>query len=117
MRRVCFLLLWYHYGLHQLGLFSYGLYVILCIRERVLCVLVQDCQNGGEFARHHLMYLRSPFAFENNNNYHPIIIITIFFYQPVFHLHTPRYRLVGNLSFWFAFVLFGGVLVSLVAWW
>ena len=64
MRRVCFLLLWYHYGLHRLGLFSYGLYVILCIRERVLCVFVQDCQNGGEFARHHLMYLRSRLAFK-----------------------------------------------------
>ena len=79
-------------------------------------MFVQDCQNGGEFARHHLMYLRSRLAFENNNKYHPIIINTIFFYQPVFHLHTPRYRLVGNPSFLFAFVLFGRVLVSLVAW-
>ena len=67
-----FLLLWYHYRLHQLGLFSYGLYVISCIRERVLFVFVQDCQNGSEFARYHLMYSRSCFAFDNNNNYHPI---------------------------------------------
>ena len=91
MRRVCFLLLWYHYRLHRLGLFSYGLYVILCIRERVLCVFLQDCQNGGEFARHHLMYLRSRLAFENNNNHHPIsssskkssLINPFFIYTPL----------------------------------
>ena len=35
-------------------------------------MFVQDCQNSGKFARHHLMYLRSCLAFENNNNYHPI---------------------------------------------
>ena len=73
MRGGCFPFLWYHYGLHRLGLFSYGLYVISCIRERVLCVFVQDCQNGGEFARHHhLMYLRSRLAFKKNNNNYPL---------------------------------------------
>ena len=110
---MCFLLLCYHYGLHRLGLFSYDLYVISCMRGAVLCVFVQDCQNGGEFARHHLMYLRSRLAFENNNNYHPIpssssqssSINPFFIYTPLGLVlsatHLSGSHLLGSVESWF----------------
>ena len=115
-RGLCFLLLCYHYGLHRLGLFSFDLYVISCIWGAVLCVFVQDCQNGGEFARHHLMYLRLRLAFENNNNYHPISSsssqsssINSFFF-----IYTPLGLVLSATHlFWFAFARFGRALVPL----
>ena len=83
----------------------------------VLYVFVQDCQNGGEFACCHPMYLRLCFAFKNNNNYHPIILIIYLFLKiRLSSAHNLGIALSAAISP-FALVPFDRFLFSLVAWW
>ena len=71
----------YYYGYYQLGLFSFTACIsVTCIWGRTVCFCEGgDCENGGEFAHHRVVYLRSRSALLNNNNTLPIIIIIIIF--------------------------------------